>query len=70
VYSDRWGVSQFASNYDLIHAYGTPHADINNDGILVDFARKVVISPDKIKLPDNSYSLTKPLNFGRIKLWP
>lgn len=69
VYSERWGESRYNGDYDIIHAYGQPRADINGDGNPNEFARKVVITPNEMLLPDLTMSLSNPTGFGRIKLW-
>jgi len=42
---------------------------MTDDDVADEFARKVLVSPNRLLLPDGTYSLSNPTGFGRIKLW-
>lgn len=73
VYSDHAACTNANSSdsctYEIVHAYGTEYADLNRDGVADEFTRKVVVSPNRMRLPNNTWSLSNPIGFGRIKLW-
>jgi hypothetical protein len=66
VYSERWGVSNKGTDYDIIHAYGssTYFDRIMNKYV---FSREVIITGND--LPSQGGGILQPTGFGRLKLW-
>ena len=68
MYSEKWGESMNGTDYDIIHAYGTSRADLdNNPATPMEFSRKVVISPNSMSTAGGEFP--GPTGFGRLKLW-
>ncbi len=68
IYSNRPNCGTTTCTYEIIHAYGTPRADLDNDPTTpMAFTRKVVITPNNMETSAGPFP--NPTGFGRIKLW-
>jgi len=67
-YSDKPVILGDDAIYQIIHAFGVRQADIDNDSDL-EFSRKVVITPNRMRTSTSIGQFPLPKRYGRIKLW-